>query len=203
MENKNLILGILFVAILLFGCVQNEVETPDVVDDVEDDIPKEEVDETDDTPENEDNDSIPELDDDNIIDEFVSQRCVYTDETINAVYLLSGNKMKMISESEGMVFEVIVDAENNIMYDKGGMMIMGMMSDCDWVRYDFDVIQAEMEAQGMASEDEDVIDDMVTMDDRVQCTNMVISDDEFKTSGKVCDGTEMMLSLISMAQQYK
>ena len=166
MKNTNLILGILFVTILLFGCVQQEVQTPDVVDDVEDEIPEEEVDETNELPEEEDDDSIPELDDDSIIDELVSQRCVYTDETINAVYLISNTKMKMTTESEGMIFEVIVDAENNIMYDKSGMMIMGMMPNCDWVMYDFNVIQAEMEEQGMASEDEDVIDDMVTMDDK-------------------------------------
>ncbi len=221
MENKNLILGILFVAILLFGCVQNEVETPDVVDDVtdetldenedeslneteniEDEIPEELVNETDAVPEE---DEIPELDDTEIIDELISQRCVYNDGTGEIIYLLKGDKVKMSSSTQGLVIEMVIDGETSIMYDKGGMMLMGMsdFSNCDWVKYDFNVIQAEMEAQGMASEDEDLMGDMINIDENVVCTDMAISDSEFEVGGNVCDGTDVMLNLISMANQYK
>lgn len=210
MENKNLILGILFVAILLFGCVQNEVETPDIVDDVEDEklgeneteVPVESVNETEVIPEN---DETPEINDDEIINELISQRCVYNDGTGEIIYLLKGDKVKMSSSTQGLVIEMVIDGETSIMYDKGGMMLMGMsdFSNCDWVKYDFNVIQAEMEAQGMASEDEDLMGDMINIDENVVCTDMAISDSEFEVGGNVCDGTDVMLNLISMANQYK
>lgn len=211
MENKNLILGILFVAFLLFGCLQQEVETPDVVDDFEDETSEEEVDETTDNSveeeENintseEDEDEIPKINDDEIIDELISQRCVYNDGTGEVVYLLKNNKIKMSSSNQGLVMDIIIDGETGIMYDKGGLMLMGMRPNCDWVKYDFNVIQAEMKAQGMASEDEDLMGDMVNMDDNVVCTNLDISDNEFIINENVCDGTNKMLELMSMVNQY-
>lgn len=202
MENKNLILGILFVTILLFGCVQNEVETIDIVDEVEDETPGDSVNETDVITENTE---TPEINDNEIINELVSQRCVYNDGIGEVVYLLSENKVKMSSSAQGVVIEMVIDGETSIMYDKKGMMLMGMsdFSNCDWVKYDFNVIQAEMEAQGMASGNEDMIGDLINMDEKVKCTNMAISDSEFEVNGNVCDGTSKMLELIIMANKYQ
>jgi len=201
---KYKLLGFLFVAILLFGCVQQEVKTPGVVDDEEINVPEEDetylVEEND-----EESDSISELNDDEIVDELISQRCVYNDGTSEVIYLIKGNKIKMSSSNQGSVVELIIDVETSIIYDKGGMMLMGMsdLSNCDWVTYEMNIIQNRLENEKIITEDENMMDGIVTMDDNFICTNVAVSNNEFETNGKVCDGTNDYIDMIIFFKEFK
>jgi hypothetical protein len=205
---KYTILGILFVAILLFGCVQQEVETPDLEEEQVipvngDEVPEETVDEIEETDETESEDGTET--EEEVQDGFLSQVCTYSDAESESTYYLTEDKMKMVTIAQGMSLEFIIDLNDNIMYDKGGMMLMGMsdLSGCDWVIYDFNEIQEVLEDEGLVSEEEDMMGDMTEMDDSFVCENMSVSEDEFVVTGEVCDGTEEFINLLLMMQQYQ
>lgn len=201
---KYTVLGILFVAILLFGCVQQEVETPDVLeeDDVilpeDEEIIIEDETEVEDEIETEDEETEKEVQ-----EGYLSQVCTYSDAESESTYYLREDKMKMVTIAQGMTLEFIIDLNDNIMYDKGGIMLMGAMPGCDWVMYDFNEIQKVMEREGLISEEEDMIGDMTEMDDSFRCENKVISDNEFVMSGEICDGTEAFIDFLLMMQQFQ
>lgn len=204
---KYTILGILFVAILLFGCIQEEVETPDVLDDdevvvpddgdtaIEDEIETDESTETE-TEEEEEEETSEETG-------FLSQVCTYSDAESESTYYLTESKMKMVTVAQGMTLEFIIDLEESIMYDKGGMMLMGGMPGCTWIKYDFNKVQEVMEREGLVSEDESMIGDMSEIDDSFVCKNQIISDDVFVMAGEICDGTENFIDFLLMMQQYQ
>ena len=201
---KYTVLGILFVAILLFGCVQQEVETPDVLEEDDVFVPSEnQIEIVDDSTEVEteiENQTDVEVEDEETEKEvqegYLSQICTYSDAESESTYYLREDKMKMVTIAQGMSLEFIIDLNDNIMYDKGGIMLMGAMPGCDWVMYDFNEIQKVMEREGLISEEEDMIGDMTEMDDSFRCENKVISDNEFVMSGEICDGTEAFIDFL-------
>lgn len=175
--------------ILLFGCLQQEQEKENgnennnILNEEVEPEPKPEIKE--------------EIEED--FDLIEVEKCVYTEE--NTIYYILENKLKMITDMEGYSFAFIIDGDENVMYDEEGIMLMGLVSDCDWVKYDFNTIYTEMKKQGVLPDDDDeyynsIMEEMLSdIDESIICTNTTISAKEFEIKGKVCDETEMFLNI--------